>query len=270
MSIDITAQFIKSAGNLARGDLFVCDACRIDREKCAALIAHDPALPAPKTDDIYAFVRDTFGGAVVPQIATATVHPYEHAVSITLTANMMQRPAQDADGMRQVTANLYAEDDKRTRTASLWSLVTGSNGQRYLVRNVDEDVFDIVTRVSRRNHHHPGITLASLRTAAPIVDVGDSIKFFGSKNQVLYGVISAVNGDSVTVETKNDGQTHTVSRYSIVEVTAKGPDAQARDKAKLEDFFSVAFGSREFAQQLTQRDVNDEGIRNSVPSFGNK
>lgn len=265
MNIDITKQIIATAGSLARGDLFVCDVQRIDRAKCAALIAYDPSLPAPKTDDLYAFVRDTFQGALVPQISTAKAHPHDRAISIVLTANATQRPAQDADGMRKLSANLFSEDDKRTGTSALWSLVTSSNGQRYLVRNTDEDVGAIVAKVARRNHHRPGLTLASLRTAAPFVDVGDSVKFFGPQNQVLFGVVSAVNGDTVTVDTANDGQSHTVSRLSVVEVTSKGQDAQSREKAKLEDFFAVAFGSREFAQKLTQRDVNDTQIKNEIP-----
>lgn len=255
--------FVKTARGAARADLYVCDVQRIDREKCAALIAYPPDLPAPKLDDLYAFTRTAFDGAITPQVATAKMHPEDHAISIVLTANTQRRPFTDAQTMRKITSSLYAED----RTASMWSLVRSSDGGQYLVRNVEEDVHDIVARAQRRNPHHPGLTLASVRTAAPIVEKGDTVKFFGPKNQVLWGVISKLNGDFATIETKHDEQSYTVSRYAIVEVTNRAPDAIARDKARMEDFLALVWGSRELAQKATAVDVNDQGLGDVVPTY---
>lgn len=256
--------FLKSVGgSVARTDLFVSDTARIDREKCAALVSYDPGLPAPSLDDVYAFARRTYEGAVIPQVSTAKSHPHEHAISIVFTANTQQRSASDTQGMRQITATLYAED----KTASMWSLVTRADGNKYLVRNVEEDVHDIVARAQRRNPHHPQVTLASLRTAAPIVDKGDSVKFFGPKNQVLFGVITSLDGDFARITTPHDGQEYTVSRYAIAEISQKAPDAQARDKARLQDFLAMVWGSRELAEKATAVGTNDQGIRSDVPSF---
>lgn len=261
---NVTDRFIAaSGGNFARNDLYVCDVQRIDHEKCAALIAHDPALASPKVDDVYGWVKATFNGALVPQMSTFKVHPYEKCVSVVLTANALTRPESDKSTMRAVTATLFSED----RTASMWALVTSGDGRKYLVRNREEDVGDIVARVQRRNPHNADAKLASVKLAAPACDVGDHVKFFGPRNESLYGEVTNCSGEYVTIKTPHDGQSHTVSKYSVSEVTQKGPDAQARERAKLEEFFAVAYGSREFAQQFTQRGVNDTGIRNDVPSF---
>ncbi len=261
------SQFIKFASAYqgdaaARGDLYVFDVATIDREKCAVLIGHDPQIAPPTVDNIHKFVGATFGGRVVAQTATLKGHPFDHAVSVVLTANSQQRPASDTALMRKITATTYAEKG----SPAMWSLVQGSQGP-YLVRNVEEDVADIVARSKRANTIRPNLTLASVKTAAPYVDVGDSVKFFGPSNQVMFGAVSSVDGDHVTIKTKHDGSSYTVSRFSVVEVTQKGKDAQERERSKQEDFYAIVFGDRKFAEELCRKDVNDEQIRNGVPSF---
>lgn len=260
MSIDITDRFMAAAGgNIARGDLFVCDVQSIDREKCAALIAFDPNLNIPSMDAVFAYVRTAFAGKIVPQMVTAKVHPHEHAISVVLSSNPMTRAASDTATMRKVTATLFSDD----KAQSLWSLVTSNDGQRYLVQNVNEPVADLVARCARRNPFHPDARLATLKSAAPIVFVGDSCKFFGNLNQTLFGVITNIDGDTVSIKTSPDGNSHTVSRFAIAEVTARSAKEQSAEKSRAEDFYAQIWNSRELAQKFVQRGVNDDGTGNN-------
>ncbi len=252
----------EASGDMPRGDLYVFDVADIDREKCAVLIGHDPTIAPPTVDNIHKFVSSSFGGKVVAQTATLKAHPFDHAVSLVLTANAQQRPASDTSLMRKITATTYSEKG----SPAMWSLVQGSQGP-YLVRNVEENIGDIVARVKRANHNRPGLTLGNVKTAAPYVDVGDSVKFFGPSNQIMYGAVSSVDGDHVTIKTRHDSQSYTVSRFSVVAVSQKGKDAQERERSRQEDFYAVVFGDRKFAEELCRRDVNDDKVRDDVPSF---
>lgn len=252
----------KSLLNARRSDLYVCDVHRIDRHKCAALIAYADGVPTPKMDDLFAFIQHTFDGKVIPQVTTAKLHPEDNAVSVVLTANLATRPATDSSTMRRIAANLFAED----RTASLWSLVD-SNGRKYLVRNSEEDIAAIVAEAQRRNLRNPSLSLASVKTAAPIIGVGDVVKFFNASNVLMSGTVASIAGDNVTIRVQPSDEEITVSRYAVAEVIQQAPDAQAKSKAQLEDFFARIYGDREMAQQLTTRDVNDAGVYSPYPTF---
>jgi hypothetical protein len=83
-------------------------------------------------------------------------------------------------------------------------------------------------------------------------------------NEVLYGTVSAVSGEMVTIQTQHDNQSHTVSRYAVADIIKKGQDAQDRIRASQEAFFSTIYGP-EIGQKLTQRDVNDGGFYPTSP-----
>ncbi len=253
---NITDRFISANVNADRHDLFVCDMQRMDREKCAALIAYDQQLDVPKMADIYKYVAATFNGKVIAQVSTAKTHGTAKCVSVVLTANMMQRPESDKSTMRAITATTFAED----KTGSLWAVHSDASGRRCLVRNQEEDIADIVARVVRPNRVNAEAKFASLKSAAPMCDVGDVVAFFGPANELLHGTVSSVNGEYVTINADKSGS-HTVSKYSVAAINQKGKGAQAREKADLQVFFAKIYGSEEFASQLVRNDVNDQGIQ---------
>lgn len=166
--------------------------------------------------------------------------------------------------MRKLTESTFVEPS----TNSIWSLVTSSDGSRALVRNIEENVTSLVSAACRSRAHTP--KFATLRTAAPFVDKGDSVKFLGPKNISLYGVVSNISGDNVTIKTDNDGVSHTVSRYAITELVSKGKGAIAKEKDMQTDFFAAIWGSRELAEQFTKNDVNDGVIQDLIPTFNGR
>lgn len=247
-----------------RGDLYVFDVEAIDRDKAVALIAYDGDQNPPSLSDIHRFAKKTFAGKVVVQTSTAKVHKFDNAVSVTLTANTMQRPAEDRKTMRSITATQYAEKG----TGFVWSLVTSANGDQYLARSLEENVADIIARAQKRNASRPNLTAASLHTAGLYIDEGDSVKFFGPSNAVLFGAVSSIKGDQVTIKTPHNGESYTVSNLAVIETVEKGEAAKAREKAKELDFFALAYGDREFAEKFVRDSVNDGQISNQIPTFG--
>ena len=228
-----------------RSDMQIVDMREIDPLKCNVLIAFERHVGSPPTmSQLERFVANTFSNRVLAQTETAAFHEADNAISVCLTMNCDTRPVTDATVMRRMAGNGYFDET----TGHLWQVV--DNGvQKHLIRRTDENIADIVqARVERASRKCA--TFSRIRQAAPMLTVGDRVRFYDGSLPVV-GKISSINGDDVTISA--NGKSTSVPRESVFNVIERSETAVSQDKNTLTDYFARAFGDSDFASKLTRK-----------------
>jgi len=228
-----------------RSDMQIVDMREIDPLKCNVLIAFERQVGTPPTlSQLERFVAATFHNKVIAQTETAALHEADDALSVCLTMNVDTRPVTDATVMRRVAGNGYFDES----TGHIWQVV--DNGvAKHLIRRTDENIAEIVqARMERASRKHA--TFARVRQAAPMLTVGDTVRFYDG-TMPMVGKISSIADDSVSITANGKG--FSVPRESVFNVVERSEAAVSQDKSSLEDYFARAFGNSDYAAKLTRK-----------------
>lgn len=248
--LDKTRELNKQAGLPPRSDFHIVDVKPIDTHKCLALIAFDRSAGEPTAAQVCDWVDYKGQGTIHAAGASLSLHLVESAVSCIITKHAPTRPLTDAGMMRTLTANSYIDDS----TNYVWQVVE-SGTQKFLVRNDGTDVGQVVQAMVERKNGRRDASFDIVKQAAPIVTIGDHVKFFNN-GATDYGRVTAINGNNVSIAC--GGKTCSVDRHAIYVVVERGEGEIKSEKNQLEDYYTKAFGSPEFAQKLTDKLSKDE------------
>jgi len=252
---------VKSSGLPTRGDLYISDSHPIDPIKCRVLVAYNQQVGDPTINQLENFIEYTFGGKVHAQTASAELHKAEGAISCICTLNTATRPLTDSSALRRIAGDTFSDDN----TGNIWRVVD-DGGQKYLMRQTTDNITDIVeARQIHRSRHEASFN--TIRTAAPIPTVGDQVKFMSPDNILLFGEVTKLSDDSAVV--KANGQSIKIDRQAIIQITDRSKSEVADQKNQLQDYFAKAYGSQEFAEELTSKVSKEQaGLGSTVPSSG--
>lgn len=249
-----------SAGLTARSDMYISDVQRIDHSKCRVLVGYSKQVGSvPTLAQVEQYFQHTFGNKVVAQLSSAQAHEAESAISLMVTLNTPTRPMSDLNDMIRVSTNSYMDEN----TKHLWHVVdTGS--VKYLARQTEENVAEIV-EARRARTSKKEARFETLKTAAPIVNAGDTVKFMSPQNVIMMGEVSSISDAKATI--RANGGSFSVDRQAILQVVERASKSIQSEKNILEDYFAKAYGDASFAKQLTSKVPQDvHGLGATVPS----
>jgi hypothetical protein len=259
---DKLSQRLAAKGLSTRGDIKITDVLPIDRIKCKVAVTYDSSCSTPTIAQVEEWVQDTFNGKVRVQTSTLQSHKANNACSFLATINAESRSLADSKDMQRLAGNAYMD----TNTGSVWSVVDDGN-VKYLVRQAEENISDIITtRIMRTSKNDA--KFASLKTAAPIVQTGDQVKYMSTDNIIQFGEISHISGDKVSISA--NGGSDKIDIHSIIEVTDRSSSNLQSEKGILEDYFAKAYGDPAFAKELTKEISSEKGLGEKIPDSKNK
>lgn len=249
----------RSAGRPARSDLFISDLQAIDNSKCRVLVGYFGQREVPTIAQVEEFFHTTFGNKIVAQMSSAEAHPENSAISVLVNLNTPTRPLADINDMVKISNGVYMDD----KTSNLWQVVdAGSN--KYITRQSQENIWEIV-QARKARHSNKDAKFATIKTAAPMALAGDTVKFMSPENVLLMGEVSTINDTKAKISA--NGQSYSIDRHSIIQIIDRASSNVQSDKSTLEDYFTKAYGSPEFAKQLTDKISTElHGLGATVPN----
>jgi len=259
--LDKFATKLQTGGISHRSDMQITDYIPIDNRKCKVAITYDNGCGIPTIDQIDKFIEATYNGKIHAQTNSVQLHEADKACSLLCTLHANSRPLSDASAMNRMAQGSYLDDN----TGTVWNVVDDGSS-KYLVRQADENIADIIeTRKARGSRFDA--KLAVLKTAAPIVNVGDQVKFMSTDNLVQLGEVLKINENSAVI--KANGVDNKIDTHSIIQVVERAPKNLQNEKNLLEDYFAKAYGSEEFARDLTKEISTEKGLGSTVPDMKN-
>ena len=249
-----------------RSDLHIADVKPIDGFKAMVLVGYDSMQGDPSASQLERFFQHSFQNEVRAQLASAVLHPptlnTDACVSVLATANLPTRPLVDGMEMRRVGNTAFIDD----ASGFVWHVVE-NNGVKHLVRQADTDLTEIIeARKSRASRKTASFSHLNIKLAAPLVAVGDQVKFMSLGNVIMLGEITSMNNDWATISA--NGSSHKISRDAILQIANRAQSSVAGEKTELNDYFTKVFGA-DFAAKLTSRLSKEEnGIGSTVPTSG--
>lgn len=256
------AQRSSEKGLPARSDLYVADHHDMDSTKCRLLLGYSSELGTPSMRNVEDFVEYTFNGKIHTKNETAQLHKAESAVSVICTLHTSTRSLSDSSSLRKIAGDTFADDN----TGHLWRVVSDGS-QKFLMRQTTENIADIVAARHEKHLSRNATTFNNIKIGAPIPLVGDQVKFMSPDNVILFGEVVKLSDESAII--KANGSDIKVDRHAILEITDRSKKEIADEKDMLKDFFTKAYGSPEFAAELSSKTNKEkDGIGSTVPAAG--
>ena len=228
-----------------RFDLKLADYGVTSPHEAKVMVTFTKEMGAPKRSELDQWVTASFNGNVTTTLETVRLYPELNVVTAFVSKNRRYRPVDDTGKMIAVGKARFMDDEK-----VIWEVLT-RDGDRFLARAEKDDLDEIMReRLSRERtatiHHR--LRLSDIVTAGiNSLEPGDRVRF-SYEGILQQGEVSKVGKDNVTV--KANGQSLTVDRLAVVDVTEKAPKAQAEQNRFLVDFFTRAYGDKAFAEKF--------------------
>jgi len=259
--MDRVSAKLQTAGLSYRSDMQITDTLPIDSRKCKIALTYDTLCGVPTVAQVEKFIEATFNGKLHAQSASVQLHEAQSACSLLCTLHTSSRPLTDASSMVRMAQGTYLDEGSNT----VWNVVE-DNDTKYLVRQAEENINDIIetrkVRTSRFDAKFDG-----LKTAAPLACVGDQVKFMSADNLTQLGEVLKINDNTAVI--KANGIDNKIDRHSIIEIVERAASNLQDEKNLLEDFFAKAYGSEEFAKELTNKISTESGLGSTVPDMKN-
>jgi hypothetical protein len=215
------------------------------------LIAFDKTAGDMQPQHIEQFFVGKFGNAVKPHINTLRTIKQDGYTMALVTAETFKqvRNINDATHMQRVNAMTY------TANGELWTVQDDSTGNKHLVK-VSEDNLGELLEMNKQREHRAAPRVASLKEAFCHCEVGDTVKFFDN-NSVQYGTLVKESDASGMVTIKSRMGSITTDHKNVLSVMSRGAKAVSDDKSILNEYFSKAYGDKQFAKELTTKSILD-------------
>ncbi len=235
----------KTAGMASRSDLFIADLQPVNDKQCTVLIGYAEGLDVPTIHGVEEFLAADYGNQVVAQTSSMRSHPEVNAVSVLVQLQRPTRPMTDASGMIRVRADAYLDD----KTQNIWQVVDDGS-VKFLARQSNENIADIIEARKSIRQSRREATFKAIRTAAPILAVGDHVRFLSPQGVALSGEVVGLSGQKVSI--KANGTSYSIDKGAVFDVVERSSKSTQSDKTVLEDYFAKAWGSKELARGLTK------------------
>jgi len=230
-----------------RFDLKLTDYAITSPHEARVMIAFTKEMGHPKRSELDQWATSSFNGNVRLTLESVRLYPELDRVTAFVSKNRRFRPMEDVQSHKMLSVGKakYMDSEK-----VIWEVLTDGN-ERFLARAEKDDLDEIMReRLSRERtasvHHR--LRLVDLVTAGiNSLEPGDRVRF-SYEGILQQGEVSKVGNDTVTV--KANGQSLTVDRLAVVDVTEKAPKAKAEQKKFLVDFFTRAYGDKAFAEKF--------------------
>lgn len=207
----------------------------------------------PASEEITDFFIRQYNGKIVPDLATAKLVPSESVIVVVASMVNYNRPIADSAKMKQVIAGYSYFDEKLQES---WD-VKEIGGQKVLSRKIKEDIGSIVeARRKVMMNKATKKTFASLKATASnirevtLVDIGDLVVAYHNGRQYENCEVTKIGASDV--ELKYGDKALRVDRSALLEVTAKSETVAAQDDEKLIEYFTKAYGDKEYAKKLVK------------------
>lgn len=257
-----------------RVDLRVADHRLSNRRSTAdILVSYDSVRGAPRRTDIFEFVNRTYKGKLTVDPAQITDYPnVAHGKGAIRLFASYHTESLPADACREDTYRVLggfvgsARDERGWKpnvklanlvTAEVWTVDEDEDGVRRAFRQADEDLDEILRLrsgvVTASSVNFDSLSIAS---SANVYDVGDTVEY--SYEGVRYrGCIreigTAADGNLLlTIQEEESSLMHPVLSPHVFQVIMKAPLNREDDRQRLEDYFSKAYGKRDYARRLTR------------------
>ncbi len=235
-----------------RVDLSVADFMKMSPTSAKFMVEFDGDRK-PTSDEIGDFFIRQYSGKVVPDLTTAKIIPTENVIVVVATMVNYNRPFADSAKMKQVIAGYQYFDEKLQES---WN-VQEVNGTKVLSRKLKEDIGSIVearrkvmmNKSSKKTFASLKATSAALKSVAHL-DIGDLVVAYHNGRQ--YENCEVTKASASNLELKYGDKLLKVDRSAVIEVTAKADAIASRDDAKLVDYFTKAYGDRDYAKKLVE------------------
>lgn len=251
----------------ARIDLRVADSRQRGQTDLDLLIRYSPERGAPTRTEIAAFLADRFGGRI--QMGEAADHGnvgQRHAaihVEATLQRDSMQMSyvtASPAD-WKGMDGNVgSATSLMHIRTAEVWNVDRGPDGEPMLFRAEEDDLEDLLrqARSDRTKTAMPRVTFEHMNISAGVncYDVGDTVRFYHNST-LCEGRINNMERDGrggchYFVTPNGESDPVKVPSGFMVSLVRKGAAARAETANRVQRHYRKVYPGTEFADRLTR------------------
>ena len=243
----------KVTANLAtgvRGDLTIADFQKLDAVSAHLLLEFEPKHGKPTGNDIEHYFRKTFEGKIVPVMASCAIKG--KAISIVAKRDVPTRDFEDTKDKTKMTpiimGNLYLDNELRDH----WE-VKEQDGKKILAKNSDDNIEQIIAM--RRNRmfvtETPSVSLASVAAAKELLVPGDIVKAFYRGEIQSLEIVAAIKGGYKAKTLQ--GKDAVIAKEGVLDLQAQNADKTPNEAAKLAKYFEDAYGSKEYARQLTKK-----------------
>ncbi len=231
-----------------RADLRITDAVDLRDGSYKIAISYDKNLQSPTLKAVRQYIKNTLGGTVRPNMATACDHTggRHHGITVVVTAQKHTLPYAARKNLAVVVAGTVFMD---TKLKENWHVRTNENGKRILQCAREEDVAGLLQQaVTASTRNASGLKIGQETTAgAAIPEKGDVIKFFAANAQRT-GTVTRIKGDDVSVA-EEDGNTYIIPSASVIRTVQKNPKA-AQEELNENAAFYATFHGKEFAKLM--------------------
>lgn len=253
-----------------RVDLSVADYRAESGSIAHVLIAFDKRQGRPRRDEVVAYVNRHFEGRVAAHpdsiVAYETPSTRPGAVGVVvfkpehrISARVLTTDSESYVGIDN-TNPLRANRVMHTISAEVWNVQRDETGEAItIVRQEGEDVNAILQARQRRqqsvNTVSAGINfnMINVEASGSLVEVGDTVTYF-CDGQVKTGCVQEcmINaGETFCRILSENGEVDTVQRGFIQTVVSRNPVSEEMEREDMEDYYSRAYGNREYADRLT-------------------
>lgn len=235
-----------------RVDLAVSDYYQINPTTARFMLEYEGKHPS--SEEITDFFVRKFSGKVTPDMSTAKVVTKEQVIVVVANMVNYHRNVDDSKKMKTVIAGYQYFDEALQET---WE-VKDVNGTKVLARKLKDDISSIVeARRKVMMDKNSKRTFASLKATAALlqsiilVGEGDIVRAYHNGKALDNCEVLKVTADMAELKTK-DGQVK-VDKSAILEVLAKSEESLLKEDEKLVEYFTKAYGDREYAKKLVSK-----------------
>lgn len=221
-----------------------------DGESANLIVAMAPGQEVDQ-DHLQQWIVDRTRGGVIPLTAEILVDAEGKKVKLPVERSRETKSWSSRTAMTEVIAGtIYNSGD------GLWERYE-SEGRVWLARKDDVHIQATLERVfnEQREAGYRGVALplhACWQGGAVIANVGDLVRY-RTVTGVYNGMVERkLDSGNLVVKSEVSGEIHEVDPKAIHNVVDKGDGSQAEKGSFLENYFTRAYGSSDYAKKLTR------------------
>lgn len=236
-----------------RIDFYLSDWDVIGDHEARILVGYKKDFGAPRAGQIDEWVLSSFNGQLRVAMESLRNYPDLEAVSAIVVRNFHTLPYEYSAEMIPVSASADGTERYQDDQSRVWEAMAADNGNRFLVRIAKDDVAGILAERQRKMrgaslaHKRPRLSQITAGISAP--EVGDQVVYL-ERGIKQFGQVTHV-GETV-IHVHSNGEDITVPSGSVIAVTQKSAASEKESAQRLVDFFTQAYGDKEFANKLVR------------------
>lgn len=243
----------KIANNYAaghRGDLSIADFQKVNSTTAKLLVEFDPRFGKPTGSDIEGYFTKHFSGEIKPVMASCIIKPNTVSVmaKMEIDTKDLESVKSDKKGFTPIIANLVYLDNALGDT---WE-VREEGGKKVLAKQGTEDIMKIIAERKNRMfmEKSPKTSFSALTMAHACLLPTDVVRVFANE-ELKEMEITDMDEDNIIG--KIDGVEAKIQPEMVMDLVKASTEVRAASEAAyLMQYYSEAYGSKEYAKELVK------------------